>query len=61
VILAKLDWFRLGGEVSEQQWRDILGVLKLQHATLDMTYLQQWAQTLQVADLLERALGSVEE
>lgn len=26
VILAKLEWFRLGGEVSERQWRDILGV-----------------------------------
>ncbi|VAW35922.1 hypothetical protein MNBD_CHLOROFLEXI01-1475 [hydrothermal vent metagenome] len=61
VVLAKLDWFRLGGEVSERQWRDILGVLKLQHATLDIAYLQQWAQALQVTDLLEHALGSVEK
>ncbi len=29
VILAKLEWYRLGGEVSERQWRDILGVIKL--------------------------------
>ncbi|WP_420629960.1 hypothetical protein [Candidatus Leptofilum sp.] len=57
VVLAKLDWFRLGGEVSERQWRDILGVLKTQQARLDITYLKHWAQTLQVADLLERALS----
>lgn len=24
-ILAKLEWYRLGGEVSERQWRDVLG------------------------------------
>lgn len=56
VILAKLDWFRLGGEVSERQWRDILGVLKTQQSSVDIAYLQKWARELQVQDLLERAL-----
>jgi hypothetical protein len=56
VVLAKLDWFRLGGEISERQWRDILGVLKTQQATLDIDYLKQWAQSLGVADLMDRAL-----
>ena len=56
VILAKLDWFRLGGEVSERQWRDILGVLKTQQDTVDIAYLQKWSKELQVQDLLERAL-----
>ena len=55
VVLAKLEWFRLGGEVSERQWRDILGVLMTQQSTLDVHYLKQWAQTLSVADLMERA------
>lgn len=60
VILAKLDWFRLGKEVSERQWRDILGVLKIQQTALDIAYLHEWAEILGVADLLERALMEVE-
>ncbi len=56
IVLAKLDWFRLGGEVSERQWRDILGVLKTQQEALDVDYLRQWAQSLGVSDLMERAL-----
>jgi hypothetical protein len=61
IVLAKLDWFRLGGEVSERQWRDILGVLKTQQDALDIDYLKQWAQSLGVADLMERALGELTE
>lgn len=34
-ILAKLEWYRIGGEVSERQWRDILGVLKTRANALD--------------------------
>jgi hypothetical protein len=56
VVLAKLDWFRLGGEVSERQWRDILGVLKTQQTALDLAYMRRWAETLQVAGLLEQSL-----
>ena len=56
VILAKLEWYRLGGEVSERQWRDILGVLITRAGELDLTYLNQWAGELNVGDLLERAL-----
>ncbi len=55
-ILAKLEWYRLGGQVSERQWRDVQGVLKVQADRLDMAYLRRWAAQLNVADLLERAL-----
>jgi len=56
-ILAKLEWYRMGGEVSGRQWRDILGVLKTRAGELDLAYLRQWALTLNVGDLLERALA----
>jgi hypothetical protein len=61
VILAKLDWFRLGGEVSERQWRDVLGIVKTQQNDLDRAYLRRWARSLQVLDLLERALAALED
>ena len=57
IILAKLEWYRLGGSISERQWRDVLGVLQVQGAQLDLAYLRHWAATLGVADLLERAFA----
>ena len=55
-ILSKLEWYRLGGEASDRQWRDILGVLKTKTGDLDLDYLRQWAKELKVSDLLEHAL-----
>ena len=56
VVLHKLRWFRMGGEVSERQWLDVLGVLKVQKPTIDRAYLERWAAGMGVADLLARAL-----
>ena len=58
-ILVKLEWFRLGGEVSERQWTDVLGMLKVLGTSLDSAYLGRWAPVLGVADLLERARQAV--
>jgi hypothetical protein len=55
-ILAKLEWYRLGGEVSERQWRDVLGILMIQGDNLDLDYLHHWAAELDLAGLLLRAL-----
>jgi hypothetical protein len=54
-ILSKLEWFRAGGEISENQWKDVLGILKVQADNLDLAYLDQWARELKVEDLYERA------
>jgi hypothetical protein len=56
ILLAKLHWFRLGGEISETQWRDIQGIVRASAATLDREYLQNGAAKLGVSDLLEKAL-----
>ena len=55
IVLAKLEWYRMGGEISDQQWRDIQGVLLIQQE-LDQQYMRQMADQLEVVDLLERAL-----
>jgi hypothetical protein len=60
-ILAKLEWYRMGNEVSDQQWRDIISVLKAQGDRLDRAYLREWANVLKVADLLEKALIEANE
>jgi hypothetical protein len=53
-VLHKLQWYRMGGEVSEQQWRDVLGVLQVQEGRLDEAYLDRWAAQLGVSDLLAK-------
>jgi hypothetical protein len=58
-LLWKLRWFKLGGEVSEQQWRDILGLLRVSGSSLDMKYLSEWSATHAVSELLQRALKQI--
>jgi hypothetical protein len=60
-VLAKLAWYRLGDEISDRQWRDILGVLAVQGDRLDFAYMRQWAATLDVSDLLEQALAETKQ
>ncbi len=59
VILFKLQWYRLGDEASEQQWKDILGVIQTQSEHLDTAYLDHWAGALGVDDLLAKARGDI--
>ena len=56
IILSKLEWYRMGGEVSDRQWRDIMGVIRTQGDRLDLDYLRRLSKTLNIDDLLERLL-----
>jgi hypothetical protein len=55
IILQKLVWYRMTKNESQRQWRDVLGVLKIQGDRLDFGYLQKWAGELSLSDLLETA------
>jgi hypothetical protein len=56
IILRKLTWYKAGEEVSDRQWNDVLGVLKVQGDQLDMIYLKYWARELSVSELLKKAI-----
>ncbi len=56
-LLSKLEWFRQGGEVSDRQWNDIVGIIRIRAGELDLEYLRRWAVELRVSGLLERALS----
>jgi len=60
LILRKLDWFRRGGEISDRQWRDVIGLLAAQSRCLEMESLRRDAEEIGLTGLLERALGEVD-
>lgn len=60
-VLRKLEWFRRGGETSDRQWRDVLGIMRAQGDRLDRVALTKWAGRLGVTDLLRRALTEAGE
>ncbi len=57
ILLQKLRWYRLSGDTSDRQWRDIVGIVRVQGARLDTDYLRRNAPVLGVDDLLARALS----
>jgi hypothetical protein len=58
-ILSKLEWAK--ESASEQQMRDVLGVLQIQGRELDEQYLWKWAKSLGVQDTLTRLLKESRE
>ena len=57
IIISKLQWYELGGNVSERQWLDVIGVIKVQGDSLDKNYLQVWSKKLGIFELLKNAFN----
>ena len=55
-ILSKLEWYRMGGEVSDRQWRDVLGGYENAGRRRLTRLSARVGERIKVADLLERAL-----
>lgn len=58
-VLRKLLWYREGGEVSSKQWRDVVEVLRVSSAEINVEYLRSWAEKLRIDDLLSRVEAEV--
>lgn len=56
LIVRKLMWFRAGNGISERQWRDVTGLIKVR-PTLDLAYLRDAAEEQGLSDLLAEALS----
>ena len=56
LIVQKLAWFEEGGRVADSQWRDVLGMLRVQRAALDLARLADLAELRDVGVLARLAL-----
>jgi hypothetical protein len=57
IIVHKLDWYEKGQRVSDRQWSDLIGVLAVRGAALDLGYVRRWCAQLGLTELLDRALA----
>jgi hypothetical protein len=57
LVVTKLEWYDKGGRVSDRQYRDVLGILRVQSeaGTLDGARLDRLAAELQLSELLAQA------
>jgi len=58
IIIHKLQWYKMGGFVSERQWLDVIGVIKVQGDLLDKKYLAGWSRKLGLSSLLKEAFDA---
>ncbi len=57
LIIAKLEWAKKGG--SELQLRDVQAILRSQLDHLDQSYIEHWAEELELAELWKRVQQDV--
>ena len=60
VVLTRLQWYRATGSQADDQWNDLMGLVKVQAPTLDATYLLAQSQRLQVAGELAQLFVDTE-
>jgi hypothetical protein len=60
IIIAKIQWYKIGGFVSERQWLDTIGVIKVQGDLLDKKYLKSWSQKLELSSLMQKAFDEAD-
>ena len=60
IIIAKLQWYKIGGFVSERQWLDVIGVIKVQGDLLHKKYLKRWSKKLGLSSLMQKAFGEAD-
>jgi len=56
IVVQKLDWFEKGQRISDRQWQDLVGVLKVRGSDLDLDYVRRWAAELGLTEICDRAL-----
>jgi hypothetical protein len=59
ILLRKLLWYQMGGEVSDRQWLDLLGIARTQGDDIDRSYVKHWARELGVRQLLDTLLAEL--
>jgi hypothetical protein len=60
ILLQKLRWYRMGGGVSDTQWRDVLSIVRGTERPLDREYLREGARAFEVETLLGRVFAEAE-
>ena len=60
-ILAKLRWYNAGGRVSNTQWTDVLGIIGASSSILDLDYLREWGEKLDLIELLDQAFQEMKD
>lgn len=57
LVLSKLRWYEMGNRVSDRQWYDLQGVLRLQSEQLDLARMRHWARELDLEEIFRQALS----
>jgi hypothetical protein len=55
MVIEKLRWYELGQRISDRQWKDVQGILEVKKGSLNLDYLRDYADELNLSELLKKA------